>query len=65
MEKELTIADAENHPAFTTAVANATARAHAAPDERFAIYYDGKAIFVRVSTAAPPPKAIRVREIGI
>lgn len=54
-------ADAMNHPAYRGAVARAVERARAAATgASFTIYYDGAAVYVRASEAAPPTRAKRV-----
>jgi hypothetical protein len=40
---------------YTQAVATAARRAHADPGSRHCLYWDGEDIYVRISTAVPPP----------
>lgn len=60
---ELTYENARRHPAYRGALAYAERRAASDPGERFVIYYDGVAIYVRTCEAAPPPKSIRVETV--
>ena len=49
--------DAFEHPAYDNAVARAVYRARTNPGECFTVYWDGAAIFLRASHAAPPPNS--------
>jgi len=49
--------DAFAHPAYEAGRATAVRRARENPGECCTVYWDGKAIFVRMSVAAPPPNS--------
>jgi hypothetical protein len=53
---QLTDHDAFGHPAYDSGVKRAADRA-AKEGRCFSVYYDGTAIFVRASEAAPPPNS--------
>jgi len=57
---KLTDHDAFGHPAYDSGVANAVRRAIEDKGACFSVYWDGTAIFVRTSEAAPPPSSKRV-----
>ena len=57
--QRLTEHDAFGHRAYNSGLANAVERA-AREDACISLYYDGAAIFVRDSKAAPPPQSILI-----
>ena len=48
------------HAAYNAGVRRAAERAFADKGACFSVYYDGAAIFVRASEAAPPPDSKRI-----
>jgi len=54
---KLTDADAAAHPSYDAGVHRAAVRAYEDKGACFSVYFDGVAIYVRASTAAPPPNA--------
>ena len=54
---QLRDADAFAHPAYDDAVRHAADRAYREKGECFTVYYDGDAVHVRNSAAAPPPNS--------
>ena len=54
---KLTDHDAFAHPAYNDSAATAVRRAATDKGECFSVYFDGEAIFVRHSSALPPPNA--------
>lgn len=49
--------DAFGHPAYNDAARRAAERAFAEPGECYSVYFDGSAVYVRNSAAAPPQGA--------
>ena len=60
MRTLITDHDAFGHPAYDTAAMHAAVRASQNPGACFSVYYDGEAVYVRASEAAPPPNAKRI-----
>lgn len=48
-------ADAFAHPAYNDSVRHAADRAYRDKGESYVVYWDGEAVYVRISTAACPP----------
>jgi hypothetical protein len=55
--KMLTDHEAFGHPAYDSGVRHAASRAFDNKGDCFSVYYDGEAIYVRASEAAPPPNS--------
>lgn len=50
-------ADAFAHPAYKDSVRHAADRAYRDKGECYSVYFDGEAVYVRISSAARPPNA--------
>jgi len=46
------------HPAYNDSLLTAVRRAADDPTTCISVYWDGEAVFVRTSNAAPPPRSI-------
>jgi hypothetical protein len=60
MAIKLTDHDAFGHPSYDSSIHSAADRAFRNPGDCFSVYFDGEAIFVRASEAAPPLNSKRI-----
>lgn len=49
--------DAKEHPAYDSSIRKAAERAFENKGACFSVHYDGEAVYVRASEAAPPPNS--------